>query len=68
MTAENYDTFFASQYFFQRIIIISRSILRTKFYVIKSCPIWLKLWHILPDTLSKKCESLNHRALWFEPN
>ena len=61
MTAENYDTFFASQFFFQSNIIISRSIFRTKFYLIKSCPILLKLSHIFTRYLIQKMSK-------FEPN
>ena len=58
MTVENYD-FFCLTIFKKGIRIISRVIFGAKFYLIKNCPILLKLSHILPDTLFKKCQSLN---------
>ena len=42
MTAETYDTFFASEIFFKEALLFVDPFLN-KIYLIKSCPIWLKL-------------------------
>ena len=58
MTTENYDTFLPS-IFFKSIRIIRRAIFGAKYYKIKSCLIWENFSIFLPDTLSKKWQSLN---------
>ena len=59
MTVENYD--FLSTYIFLSIRIISGAIFGAKFYLIKSCPILLKLSHIFTNYLIQKMSK-------FEPN
>ena len=54
MTVENYEIFWLSNFLKKYQNQISRAIFGAKFYIIKSCLIWLRISIFLPDTLSKK--------------